>query len=70
MEKYVKAIKMLLKLFKSFPINQIPRSENSRADTLRKLASTCFGHISKEVLVEVIKERRIEEHQAHTLSPA
>lgn len=56
MEKYVKAIQ------------QITSSLNRRAAALSKIASTCFVHLSKEVLVEVIKERSIDERGVHSLS--
>lgn len=61
MEKYVKIVQQLTKSFKEFTIKQIPRSKNRRMDALSKLASTCFDHLSKKVLVEVLKERSIEE---------
>nr|KAJ0209871.1 hypothetical protein LSAT_V11C400159220 [Lactuca sativa] len=59
MERYVKTVRQLTKSFKEFTIKQIPRSENRRADALTKLASTCFNHLSKKVLVEVLKEKSI-----------
>lgn len=43
---------------------------NRRADALSKLASTCFDHLSKEFLVEVLKERSIDERQINSLAPA
>ncbi|KAL7597648.1 hypothetical protein Lser_V15G26757 [Lactuca serriola] len=61
MGKYVKMVKQLVGLFERFTIKQIPRSENKRADALSKLASTCFDHLSKKVLVEVLRERSINE---------
>ena len=61
MEKYVKAVQRITGSLKSFTIKQIPRGSNRRADALNKLASTCFGHLSKLVLVEVLKERSIDE---------
>ncbi|GJY93564.1 reverse transcriptase domain-containing protein [Tanacetum coccineum] len=38
---------------------QVPRSENKKADALSKIASTSFAHLSKQVLVEELKERSI-----------
>lgn len=70
MEVYVKIVQQLTKSFKEFTIKQIPRSENRREDTLRKLASRCFDHLSRKVLVEVLKERSIEERQVSTLITA
>ncbi|GJZ56658.1 reverse transcriptase domain-containing protein [Tanacetum coccineum] len=39
--------------------NQVPRSENKKADALSKIASTSFAHLSKQVLVEELKEKSI-----------
>ncbi|GKC90217.1 reverse transcriptase domain-containing protein [Tanacetum coccineum] len=39
--------------------NQVPRSENKKADALRKMASTSFVHLTKQVLVEEPKEKSI-----------
>ncbi|KAI3691317.1 hypothetical protein L2E82_49639 [Cichorium intybus] len=44
----------------TFAVKQIPRSANRKADALSKLASAAFDHLSKEVLVEVLKERSID----------
>nr|KAJ0199675.1 hypothetical protein LSAT_V11C600301860 [Lactuca sativa] len=70
MGKYVKMVMQLVGLFERFTIKQIPRSENKRADALSKLASTCFDHLSKKVLVEVLRERSINEQQMNALSLA
>ncbi|GJX26245.1 reverse transcriptase domain-containing protein [Tanacetum coccineum] len=40
---------------------QVPRSENKKADALSKIASTSFAHLSKQVLVEELKEKSIGE---------
>ncbi|GJW02790.1 reverse transcriptase domain-containing protein [Tanacetum coccineum] len=40
---------------------QVPRSENKNADALSKIASTSFVHLSKQVLVEELKEKSISE---------
>ncbi|GKD21155.1 reverse transcriptase domain-containing protein, partial [Tanacetum coccineum] len=39
--------------------NQVPRSENKKADALSKIVSTSFAHLSKQVLVEELKEKSI-----------
>ncbi|GKC94413.1 reverse transcriptase domain-containing protein [Tanacetum coccineum] len=52
---------MLADMFKVFSIKQIPRSENRKADELSKIASTSFAHLSKQVLVEKLKEKSIME---------
>lgn len=51
-EKYVITVKRLVKLFKSFTNKKISRSE---ADTVNKLTSTWFGHLSKNFMGEVLK---------------
>ncbi|GJV06794.1 reverse transcriptase domain-containing protein, partial [Tanacetum coccineum] len=45
--------------FKAFSIKQVPRRENKKADALSKIASTSFAHLSKQVLVEELKEKSI-----------
>ncbi|GJS26738.1 reverse transcriptase domain-containing protein [Tanacetum coccineum] len=47
--------------FRMFSIKQVPKSENKKADTLSKIASTGFAHLSKQVLVEELKEKSINE---------
>ncbi|GJY18452.1 reverse transcriptase domain-containing protein [Tanacetum coccineum] len=42
---------------------QVPRSENKKADALSKIASTSFAHLSKQVLVEELKENSINEKE-------
>ncbi|GJX47771.1 reverse transcriptase domain-containing protein [Tanacetum coccineum] len=46
-----------------FSIKQVPRSENKKADALSKIASTSFAHLSKQVLVEELKEKSINEKE-------
>nr|GEW15125.1 reverse transcriptase domain-containing protein [Tanacetum cinerariifolium] len=42
--------------FKSFSIENIPKTMNQKADILSKLASVAFNHLTKEVMVEVLNE--------------
>ncbi|GKA35752.1 reverse transcriptase domain-containing protein [Tanacetum coccineum] len=37
----------------------VPRSKNKKADALSKIASTSFAHLSKQVLVDELKEKSI-----------
>ncbi|GKC63721.1 reverse transcriptase domain-containing protein [Tanacetum coccineum] len=37
----------------------VPRNENKKADALSKIALTSFAHLSKQVLVEELKEKSI-----------
>nr|GEU32503.1 reverse transcriptase domain-containing protein [Tanacetum cinerariifolium] len=43
--------------------NQIPRGENKKADALSKITSTSFAHLSKQVLVEELREKAIDEKE-------
>ncbi|GKB83887.1 reverse transcriptase domain-containing protein, partial [Tanacetum coccineum] len=57
MVKYLGKVKALTNTFRSFSIKQVPRSKNKKADALSKMASTSFAHLSKQVLVEELKEK-------------
>nr|GEV13546.1 reverse transcriptase domain-containing protein [Tanacetum cinerariifolium] len=57
--RYLEKVKALTGSFKAFSIKQIPKSENKKADALSKIASTSFAHLSKQVLVEKLKEKSI-----------
>nr|GEU30247.1 reverse transcriptase domain-containing protein [Tanacetum cinerariifolium] len=59
--EYLHKTKEALKGFDSYTIEHIQRNQNLKADALRKLASMTFEHLTKEVLVEVLSKRSIEE---------
>ncbi|GKD86356.1 reverse transcriptase domain-containing protein, partial [Tanacetum coccineum] len=59
MVRYLDKVKTFINNFKAFSIKQVPRSENKKADALSKIASTSFAHLSKQVLVEELKEKSI-----------
>ncbi|GJU38871.1 reverse transcriptase domain-containing protein [Tanacetum coccineum] len=61
MIRYLEKVRTLTSNFKAFSIRQVPRSENKKADALSKIASTSFAHLSKQVLVEELKEKSISE---------
>ncbi|GJT45411.1 reverse transcriptase domain-containing protein [Tanacetum coccineum] len=63
MVQYLNKVKTLAKSFKEFSIKQIPRSENKKADALSKIASTSFAHLNKQVLVEELQEKSINEEE-------
>ncbi|GJW82586.1 reverse transcriptase domain-containing protein [Tanacetum coccineum] len=63
MVQYLNKVKTLARSFKEFSIKQIPRSENKKADALSKIASTSFAHLNKQVLVEELKEKSINEEE-------
>lgn len=60
--KYLEKMRELVKWFQSIGITQIPRSKNNEADALSKLFVLVFDHLSKEVLVEVLHKKIIEDN--------
>nr|GEW75816.1 hypothetical protein [Tanacetum cinerariifolium] len=44
-------------------IKQVHRGENKKEDALSKIESTSFAHLSKQVLVEELKEKSIDEKE-------
>ncbi|GJY61114.1 reverse transcriptase domain-containing protein [Tanacetum coccineum] len=63
MIQYLDKVKALTCNFKEFSIKQVSRSKNKKANALSKIASTSFAHISKQVLVEELKEKSIDEKE-------
>ncbi|GJT21766.1 reverse transcriptase domain-containing protein [Tanacetum coccineum] len=61
--EYLQKTKEALKDFDSYTIEHIRRNQNKKADALSKLASMTFEHLTKEVLVEVLPKRSIEEKE-------
>nr|GEU55054.1 hypothetical protein [Tanacetum cinerariifolium] len=61
--KYLEKFKNLTSTFKEFSIKQIPRGENKKADVLSKMASTSFAYLSKQLLIEELKEKSIDEKE-------
>ncbi|GJW21957.1 reverse transcriptase domain-containing protein [Tanacetum coccineum] len=61
MIRYLEKVRTLTNNFKAFSIRQVPKSENKKANALSKIASTSFAHLSKQVLVEELKEKSISE---------
>nr|GEZ94311.1 reverse transcriptase domain-containing protein [Tanacetum cinerariifolium] len=59
MVQYLKKVRTLTSSFKKFSINQVRRIKNKKADALSKIASTSFAHLTKQVLVEELKEKSI-----------
>ncbi|GKD25041.1 reverse transcriptase domain-containing protein [Tanacetum coccineum] len=47
--------------------NQVLGTKNKKADALSKIASTSFAHLSKQVLVEVLQEKSIQEKEVTTV---
>nr|GEW18966.1 reverse transcriptase domain-containing protein [Tanacetum cinerariifolium] len=67
MIKYLEKVKSLVSGFVNFSINQVPRSKNKKADALSKIALTNFTQLSKQVLVEILKEKSIQEKEVTTV---
>nr|GEX07932.1 reverse transcriptase domain-containing protein [Tanacetum cinerariifolium] len=67
MIKYLDKVKSLVSGFTNFSISQLPRSKNKKADALSKIASTSFAHLSKQVLVEILKDKSIKEKEVTTM---
>nr|GEV57801.1 reverse transcriptase domain-containing protein [Tanacetum cinerariifolium] len=67
MVKYLYKVKGLVRGFTNFSISQVPRSKNKKADALSKIALTSFAHLSKQVLVEVLKDKSIKEKEVATV---
>ncbi|XP_071902705.1 uncharacterized protein [Coffea arabica] len=64
LRKYVAKTCELRGQFEQFTLEQIPRSQNKRADALSKLASTSTGFSGRGVLVEVVRSRAYEPFNA------
>nr|GEX01627.1 hypothetical protein [Tanacetum cinerariifolium] len=67
MIKYLEKVKSLVSGFANFSINQVPRSKNKKAGALSKITSTSFAHLSIQVLVEILKEKSIQEKEVTTV---
>nr|GEY69388.1 reverse transcriptase domain-containing protein [Tanacetum cinerariifolium]GEY70323.1 reverse transcriptase domain-containing protein [Tanacetum cinerariifolium] len=67
MIKYLEKVKSMVSGFANFSINQVPRSKNKKADALSKIALTSFAHLSKQVLVEILKEKSIQKKEVTTV---
>ncbi|XP_021827212.1 uncharacterized protein LOC110767855 [Prunus avium] len=57
---YVAKARDLLSQFQTYELSQIPRSKNSRADSLAKLASAAASEIKRVVPIEFLAERSID----------
>ncbi|GKB56382.1 reverse transcriptase domain-containing protein [Tanacetum coccineum] len=56
-------VKTARKGFEGYTVEHVRRNQNKKADALSKLASMTFEHLTKEVLVEVLAKRSIEEKE-------
>ncbi|GJW21395.1 reverse transcriptase domain-containing protein [Tanacetum coccineum] len=62
-KQYLQKVKEIMKGFDSYMIEHIRRNQNKKADALRKLASMTFEHLTKEVLVEVLAKKSIDDRE-------
>ncbi|CAL9017964.1 unnamed protein product [Prunus brigantina] len=67
MAAYLAQTRRLLSQFKTYHIKQIPRSENSHADALSRLASAIDDRIGRHVPVEVLARRSTTEAEINTV---
>ncbi|GJR82812.1 reverse transcriptase domain-containing protein [Tanacetum coccineum] len=67
MVQYLDKTKSLIQGFDRFTIRQVPRGDNKKADALSKIASTSFAHLSKQALVEILKNKSISEMEISTV---
>ncbi|GKE40662.1 reverse transcriptase domain-containing protein [Tanacetum coccineum] len=56
-------VKTALKGFKGYTVEHVRRNQNKKDDALSKLTLMKFEHLTKEVLVEVLAKRSIEEKE-------
>ncbi|GJW48415.1 reverse transcriptase domain-containing protein [Tanacetum coccineum] len=66
-DSYLDKTKSLIQGFDRFTIRQVPRGDNKKADALSKIASTSFAHLSKQVLVEILKNKSISDMEISTV---
>ncbi|XP_071906208.1 uncharacterized protein [Coffea arabica] len=64
LKRYVAKTHELKGLFEQFALEQIPRSQNKRADALSKLASTSAGILGREIVVEIVRSRAYDQVRA------
>ena len=60
MKEYLQAVKDMVTDLEHFSINHVPRSENSQADALSKLASSASCDNPRSVFWEVVEKRSVE----------
>nr|GEV73163.1 reverse transcriptase domain-containing protein [Tanacetum cinerariifolium] len=63
MIQYLEKSRALISNLKTFLIEQVPRSKNKKADAQSKMASTRFAHLTKQVLVEILKNKSTEKRE-------
>ncbi|KAJ0623035.1 putative nucleotidyltransferase, Ribonuclease H [Helianthus annuus] len=67
MAQYVAKVKEMAEAFKTFKLEYIPRGRNRKSDALSKLASVAFGHLAKEIKVEVLTSPSLNAKEVATI---
>ncbi|XP_071727803.1 uncharacterized protein [Rutidosis leptorrhynchoides] len=62
MKRYLQQVEKISKNYESLEVVQISRNKNKKADVLSKLATLIFDDLHKKVLIEVLKEKSIDEN--------
>nr|GEX45823.1 reverse transcriptase domain-containing protein [Tanacetum cinerariifolium] len=62
-KQYLQKVKEILKGFDTYTIEHIRRNQNKKTDALSKLASMNLENLTKEVLVEVLVKRSIDDNE-------
>ncbi|XP_071697662.1 uncharacterized protein [Rutidosis leptorrhynchoides] len=60
MQKYLKLLQESAVRFEHFELAQVPRSQNKKADALSKLVALTFSHFQKQVWVEELPSKSID----------
>ncbi|GJT76400.1 reverse transcriptase domain-containing protein [Tanacetum coccineum] len=67
-KQYLERMKEVLMGFDTYSIEHIQRNQNKKVDKLNKLALMTFEHLTKEVLVEVLANRSINDKEMSTIA--
>ncbi|CAL9004777.1 unnamed protein product [Prunus brigantina] len=65
---YVQKVKAILLRYRSHSITQIPRTHNTRADPLARLASALDADLTRSIPIEYLAERSIDRHDDITMA--
>ncbi|XP_071714922.1 uncharacterized protein [Rutidosis leptorrhynchoides] len=60
MQKYLRLLQALAMRFEHFELAQVPKSQNKKVDALSKLAALTFSHFQKQVWVEELPSKSID----------
>ena len=63
MQKYLRLTKHLIQEFEGVEFEQVPRSQNTAADEISKLASSEYGRMDEELAMEIQKHPSIKDVQ-------